>query len=73
VFWLSFVVIGRFLQCTCDSQLSHILESQAVSGTTFRVTGGYLTAGTSFLKRLLELVSSFKEASRNFILNFFQK
>jgi hypothetical protein len=40
-------------------------------GTTFEVTGSHLKAETSFLKRFtgqeyLELVSSFKEVSRNF-------
>jgi hypothetical protein len=47
-----------------------ISESQAAFGTTFRVTGGYLKAGTSFLKRVTrkfsELDSDFKEASRKF-------
>jgi hypothetical protein len=46
-------------------------------GTTFRVTVGYLRAGTSSFKELLEefseLVCDFKEASRNFILNSLHK
>jgi hypothetical protein len=52
-------------------------ESQAASVKTFRVTGGYLKAGTSFLKRVtgrfFELVSDFIEASRQFIFNFLRK
>jgi hypothetical protein len=54
---LNRISVPAFLCChwsipSSDSQPSHILESQAVSGTTFRVTGGCLTVGTSFMKRL---------------------
>jgi hypothetical protein len=38
------------------------------SGTSFRVTEGYLKAGSGFLKRVLEQDFHFKEANRNFIL-----
>ncbi len=42
-----------FLLCTYHSRLSEqFSESQAALGTTFRVTGGYLKAGTIFLKRV---------------------
>jgi hypothetical protein len=43
-----------------------ISESQADLGTIFRVKGGYLQAGTSFLKSVAGKI--FKEASKN--LNF---
>jgi hypothetical protein len=44
-----------------------------------RVTGGYLKAGTRFLKRVtgrilrIQYLNDFLEKSRNFIFNFFQK
>jgi hypothetical protein len=39
---------------TCHSRVTEqFLDTQAALGTTFRVTGGNLKAGTSFLKRLI--------------------
>jgi hypothetical protein len=60
------VLNGRLLeQCS---------GSQAAFQTTFRITGGYRKARTSFLTGLLEgfsqLVSDFIEASKNIILAF---
>ncbi len=58
----------EFFQCWSAS------ESQSAIRTSFRVTGGYQKAGTSFLKRVAgrifsvsRLVSDFIEASGNFI------
>jgi hypothetical protein len=52
-------------------------RSHGAFETTFRVTGGYQKAGTSFLKmvtgRILELVSVSKGASSKFILDFPRK
>jgi hypothetical protein len=53
------------------------LGSQAAFGTTFRVTGGYRKAETSFLNRVpegfLQLVCDFIEASRNIIIDLLHK
>jgi hypothetical protein len=54
-----------YIHCSLLEQFS---GSQSAFGTTFRVTGGYLKAGTSFLKRVTETI--FIEAIRNYILNF---
>jgi hypothetical protein len=56
--------------------IQHIFESRAVFRATFRVTGGYMKAGTSFLKRIIGRIfriSDSKEASRNFFFYFFPK
>jgi hypothetical protein len=55
--------------------------SKPAFGTTFRVTGGYLKARTSFLKMVTGKIvrttvlpiSDFIEANRDFILNFLHK
>ncbi len=46
------MIMVDFLQRMCQSRLSEqFSELQAAFGTTFRVTGGYLKAGTSFQNR----------------------
>ncbi len=52
-------------------------EPQAAVGTTFTVTGSLRKAGTRHLKRftgrIFTIVSDFREARRNFILDFLNK
>jgi hypothetical protein len=43
------------------------------SGTTFRVTGGYRKAETSFLKRAMEGVSGFKAAIEKAATSFLKR
>jgi hypothetical protein len=51
--------------------------SNSALGTIFKVMGGYLKPGTSFLKRaqkqFSELLNVFIEASRIFLFNFLHK
>jgi hypothetical protein len=53
------------------------LRGSIFSRTFFRVIGGYLKAGTNFLKSVpggfSELITDFKGASRYFIFNFLHK
>jgi hypothetical protein len=52
-FLLSHWFIFSSVQCTCHGLLTvQLLGSQAAFGTTFRITGGYQKAVTSFLKRV---------------------
>jgi hypothetical protein len=57
---LSFALIGQFfpvyIHCWLSEQFS---GSQAGSGRTFRDTGGYQKAGTSFLKMVAVTVCDF--------------
>jgi hypothetical protein len=77
LFLLSFATISQFsLVCSaCHSQLTEkFFVSQAAFTATFRVTGGYIKAGTSLLKRItgrIFRISYFKEANRNFFLLFY--
>jgi hypothetical protein len=70
--------IPALVSSTCHSRPSEqFSESQAAFGTTFRVTGGNLKSGTSFLKRVTgmisEIVSNFNEASININFSFLHK
>jgi hypothetical protein len=52
--------------------MEQILESQPGSGASLMITGGFMNAATSSLKRvtgrILKLVSVFKEANKNFAI-----
>ncbi len=69
------------MYCKCNGLLTvQLWGSQAVCGITFRVTGGYQKAWTSFLKMVttgsiftIRKWSDFIEASRNFILDIFSQ
>ncbi len=57
------------VQCTgtCHSRLSeNFSELQASFGTTFRVTGGYLKAGTSFLNMVAGRIFRISKRCKNF-------
>jgi hypothetical protein len=78
LFRFSFALICQFFLVYIHCQLSkQFSESQVGFGTTFKGTGGYQKAETSYLKRvtegILKLVSDFIEASRNFILELRHK
>ncbi len=71
LFQLSFAVTGRLslVQYMAFGTISEqFSESQADLGTLFRVTGGFLKAGKSFLKRVTGRI--FKGTSRNLNLKF---
>ncbi len=67
-----------FLQCTCHGRLSEQFSgSQAAFGTTFRVTGGYRKARTTFLKRVTWIIFTssklFYRSKRKLYLDFLDK
>jgi hypothetical protein len=81
LFRISFALIGRYFPVYCTvyihGRLSEIFSgSRAPFGTTFRVTRGYRTAGTSSLKRVtgrIFTITVVMEASRNFIFDFLRQ
>ncbi len=76
LFRLSFALLGRFFSMYIHRRLSEqFSESQVGYRTIFRDTGGYQKQALwrGLLEGISQLVRDFKEASRNFTLDFLHK